>query len=130
MRQKRWKPDEKYQVKIEPDALVDIQEISDWYNDQQTGLGKRFQKTAIKSINSLSANPQIYAFRYKEIRCVIIKKFPYMAHFYINDENNTVEVLAVISTGRNPKSGKKKRLVLENDLVLTTHKTSIMPKSM
>jgi len=26
-----------------------------------------------------------------------------MAHFYINDENNTVEVLAVISTDRNPK---------------------------
>ncbi len=100
----------KYQVKIEPDALVDIQEISDWYNDQQTGLGKRFQKTAIKSINSLSANPQIYAFRYKEIRCVIIKKFPYMAHFYINDENNTVEVLAVISTGRNPKIWQEKTI--------------------
>jgi plasmid stabilization system protein ParE len=93
----------KYKVKIEPEALVDIQEITDWYNKAQAKLGKRFQKTAIKQINSLNKDPQVYAVRYKEIRCILIKKFPYMAHFYINDENNTVEVLAVISTDRNPK---------------------------
>ena len=98
----------KYKVKIEPEALADIQEITDWYNEAQAGLGKRFQKTAIKHINSLNKNPQIYAIHYKEIRCVIIKKFPYMAHFYINDENNTVEVLALISTDRNPKIWQEK----------------------
>lgn len=98
----------KYKVKIEPEALADIQDITDWYNEAQKGLGKRFQKTAIRHINSLSKDPQIYAIRYKEIRCVVIKKFPYMAHFYINDKNNTVEVLAVISTDRNPKIWEEK----------------------
>lgn len=93
----------KYKVKIEPEALVDIQEISDWYNEQQTGLGKRFQNTTVKQINSLNKNPQVYAVRYKEIRCAVIKKFPYMVHYYIDDNNSTVEVLAVISTSRNPK---------------------------
>ncbi len=33
----------KYTVKIDPDALNDIQEITNWYNDQQKGLGGRFQ---------------------------------------------------------------------------------------
>ena len=98
----------KYRVKIEPQALADIKEITDWYNEQQSGLGKRFQKTVIKHINSLSKYPQIYAIRYKEIRCVVIRKFPFMAHFFINDENNTVEVLAVISTDRNPEIWQKK----------------------
>lgn len=98
----------KYKVKIEPEALADIQEITDWYNEVQEGLGKRFQNTAIKQINSLNKDPQIYAIRYKEIRCVVIKKFPYMAHFFINDENNTVEVLAVISTDHNPRIWKEK----------------------
>nr|NQU92753.1 type II toxin-antitoxin system RelE/ParE family toxin [Bacteroidota bacterium] len=93
----------KYKVKIEPEALSDIQEITDWYNEQQTGLGKRFQKTTIGHINSLNNDPQIYTIRYKEIRCMIVKKFPYMVHFYINDKNNTVEILAVISTYRNPR---------------------------
>ncbi|MCF6170294.1 MAG: hypothetical protein L3J66_04870 [Bacteroidales bacterium] len=54
-------------------------------------------------MNSLNKNPQIYTIRYKEIRCVLIKKFPYQVHFYINDESSALEVLAVISTSRNPK---------------------------
>ncbi|MBU2649737.1 MAG: type II toxin-antitoxin system RelE/ParE family toxin [Bacteroidetes bacterium] len=98
----------KYKIKVESEALADIQEITDWYNEAQAGLGKRFQKTAIKYINSLNKDPQIYAIRYNEIRCVLFRKFPYMAHFYINDENNTVEVLAVISTDRNPKIWQEK----------------------
>ena len=98
----------KYKVKIEPDALADIQDITDWYNEAQTTLGKRFQDTAIKQINSLSKNPQIYTIRYKEIRCMLVKKFPYMVHFYINEVSNSVEVLAVISTSRNPNIWEEK----------------------
>ena len=93
----------KYKVKIEPQALTDIQEISDWYNNKQAGLGKRLQNTAIKQIDGLCKNPHVYAIRYKEIRCLPVKKFPYMAHIYINEVTKTVEVLAVISTSRDPK---------------------------
>ena len=39
---------------------------------------------------------------------MLIKKFPYMVHFYLNDEDHTVEVLALISTDRNPKIWEKK----------------------
>ncbi|MBK8805778.1 MAG: type II toxin-antitoxin system RelE/ParE family toxin [Bacteroidales bacterium] len=98
----------KYIVKIEPEALADIQEITNWYNEARTGLGKRFQNTVIKQINSLTKNPLIYTIRYKEIRCILVEKFPYMVHFYINNENNTVEVLAIISTDRNPKIWQNK----------------------
>jgi len=102
----------KFKIRIEPDALNDIREISAWYNEQQPKLGTRFQKAAIRHINSLERNPQIYAIRYREIRCVLVRKFPYMVHFYIDERNNIVEVLAVISTYQNPeiwieKTGKK-----------------------
>ncbi|MGE4288172.1 MAG: type II toxin-antitoxin system RelE/ParE family toxin [Salinivirgaceae bacterium] len=98
----------KYRVRIEPRALADIQEITDWYNEKQAELGYRFLKTTIKQINSLSKNPCRFAIRYKVIRCMIIKKFPYMVHFYINQENSSVEILAVISTDRSPEVWKKK----------------------
>ncbi len=54
----------KYTVKIDPEALNDIQGITIWYNEQQPGLGRRFQTTAVKQINSLNRNPHIYAIRY------------------------------------------------------------------
>jgi len=99
---------EKYIIQIGPEALEDIQDITDWYNEKQPELGRRFQETTIKQINSLAKDPQIYAIRYKEIRCMLVKKFPYMAHFYVNEETKNVEVLAVISTDRNPRIWEEK----------------------
>ncbi|MBU0488116.1 MAG: type II toxin-antitoxin system RelE/ParE family toxin [Bacteroidetes bacterium] len=92
-----------YKVKIEPEALADIQDITDWYNNAKPGLGKRFQKTIVNQVDGLINKPHGCAVRYKQIRCVLVKKFPYMIHFYINEETKTIEVLAVISTDRNPK---------------------------
>ena len=34
----------KFKIKIEPEALKDIQEATAWYNEQLQGLGSRFQK--------------------------------------------------------------------------------------
>ena len=98
----------RYKVKIDPEALADIQEITEWYNEPETKTGKRFQETTIKQIDSLSKDPQIYSIRYKDIRCMLVKKFPYMVHFYINEVTKDVEVLAVISTHRNPKIWEEK----------------------
>ncbi len=97
-----------FNLKIEPEALTDIQEISDWYDDQQPGIGSVFQQQVTSQIDSLATDPQIYAIRYDQIRCMVVKRFPYMVHFYTNHENDTVEALAVISTDRNPKLWKEK----------------------
>jgi len=93
----------RFKVKIDPEALTDIREATDWYNQQQPELGERFQNTTVKQIDSLSKDPHIYAIRYKEIRCMIVDKFPFMVHFYINEPDHSVEVLAVINTGSNPR---------------------------
>ena len=98
----------KFKIKIDSQALNDIQEIKQWYNLQKPSLGIRFRNTTIKQINTLDKVPFSYAIRYKEIRCMLIRSFPYMVHFYINHRANTVEVLAVISTDRNPMIWKEK----------------------
>jgi len=98
----------RYKIKIDIEAFTDIQDTIYWYNEARKGLGIRFQNTVIRQINSLKKTPHIYAIRYNEIRCMLVKKFPYMVHFIINEENNTIEILAVISTHRNPEIWHKK----------------------
>jgi len=98
----------RYFIKIDTEALSDIQEIADWYEAQKEGLGYKFRSTVIEQIDRLTSNPQLFATRYREIRCMLVKKFPYMVHFYINSQTFTVEILAVISTDRNPKIGQEK----------------------
>lgn len=93
----------KYRLVVDPDALEDIQKATDWYNEQLSGLGSRFQKQVVRQINSLKKNPLIYAIRYSEVRCMMVKKFPFIIHFSINEEKQRVEVFAVFHTSRNPE---------------------------
>lgn len=82
-----------YKIKVFPEALTDIQKTTDWYNEQSYGLGTRFQKQVITQINKLNKTAEIYTVRYKDVRCMIIRKFPFMVHFLI--ENETVVIFAV-----------------------------------
>lgn len=92
----------KYKVKYKPEAMSDIQEIINWYDEQKVGLGELFHNTIVNHIDMLKISPHIYNIRYKQIRCALVSKFPYMIHFYINEETQTVEILSVISTFRSP----------------------------
>jgi plasmid stabilization system protein ParE len=96
-----------YKIKIFPLALSDIQDATNWYNKQSSGLGKHFQKQVLKQISKLNLNANIYAIRYNNIRCMVIKKFPFMVHYLI--ENDQVLIFAVLHTSRNPKIWEKLR---------------------
>lgn len=98
-----------YQLQIDEEALDDIQKITDWYNERSKGLGTRFQKQTKLQINSLKNNADIYAIRYRDVRCMIIKKFPFMVHYTVNSELLIVEIFAVIHTSRNPKIWEQRR---------------------
>jgi len=93
----------KYNLKIEKNALQDIQGITDWYTIQLQNLGSRFQKQAKFTINSLKTNPHNYAVRYADVHCVGIKKFPFLVHYTIDDEALIVSIFAILHTSRNPK---------------------------
>lgn len=99
----------KYKIKIDTDALSDIQKASNWDNQQFMGLGARFQKQVKLQINSLSINPAGYRIRYSEVRCMLIKKFPFLVHFTIDETTCIVEVIAVLHTSRNPEIWEQRK---------------------
>jgi hypothetical protein len=53
-------------------------------------------------------NPSGFAVRYKTIRTAIIKKFPYMVHYIVDQQTETISVLAVLCMYRNPESWVEK----------------------
>ncbi len=46
-----------YKLKLEPSALSDIHEAIEYYNSEQVGLGRRFQKTIKHSLETIALNP-------------------------------------------------------------------------
>lgn len=92
-----------YKIKIDQEALNDLRKIVIWYNSQLQNLGMRFHKQVKTQINSLKTQPYIYTIRYKDIRCMLVKKFPFMIHYSVNEELHLLEIYAILHTSRNPE---------------------------
>ena len=93
----------RFQVIIQPEAMIDIQDGMDYYNSKQSGLGNKFHEFVSDAIDALRTNP-FYQIRYNEVRCLPLKKFPFMLHFHLNESVNEVNILAVINTDSNPET--------------------------
>jgi len=87
---------------IDMRAISGIQEAIDYYDEQQTGLGKRFEAELNSLLVFLEDNP-FFRIRYDHVRCLPMKKFPYMVHFTIDERKQLVVVRAVFHTSVNPQ---------------------------
>lgn len=90
-----------YFVLLEPEAILDIQEAIDYYDLQQVGLGKKFEKELNEYLLKLEKNP-FFSLRYDSIHCLPLKKFPFMIHYSIHEITKQVIIRAVFHTAQNP----------------------------
>lgn len=86
-----------FTIKIEPEAELDNQDGITWYNKQQAGLGRTFHISVKEHLEILKTNPY-YQIRYDGVRCLPLKKFPYMIHFTLDEKNKRVIVHAIFNT--------------------------------
>ncbi len=97
-----------YSTILDPRALLDIQEAIDYYEDQEPGLGERFESALNQSILMLEQTP-FFQVRYDNIHCLPLKKYPYMIHFSIDENKQQITVRAVFNTARDPKIWKDRK---------------------
>ena len=92
-----------YKFRISPAAKEDIYQAAQWYKKQKAGLGKQFTSRVRQRIHELKKNPFTCQVRYKKVHTAIVSQFPFMIHYTIDQDNKAIEVIAVLSTHRNPK---------------------------
>jgi hypothetical protein len=95
-----------YKLIILPKAKSDLSKISIWYEEIQKGLGKRFLNIVSLEMKIVKKNPILFQIRYDKTRVVLIKKFPYLIHFEVIDNN--ILIKAIIHTSRDNKIWKNK----------------------
>lgn len=95
-------------IKVEPEALQDIQEAIYWYDRQQPGLGRRFYDQLNIAIDRLKQNPY-YQIRYRSVRCLPLAKFPFMIHYSVDETNSIIFIWAIFNTSLNPKRWMRNR---------------------
>jgi hypothetical protein len=98
-----------YRIVFLPQVYDDLQEAVDWYNDKQSGLGKRFILAVKRNYSLLKKDPFCIAVKFDEIRCMPVSGFPYTIHYRIEKDDATVVVFAVYHTSRNPEIWKSRK---------------------
>ncbi len=73
---------EKFKLKILPRAKEEINEISEYYNSRQKGLGKLFYAEFNEYISTLKSFP-FFEEKYNVVRELPLRKFPYKYIFQL-----------------------------------------------
>ena len=97
-----------YAVVFRTEALQDITGAMDWYDEQQAGLAERFYAQLESKLEQVAEHPFLYSIRYAEVRCVVVDDFPYLMHYYVEEERRRVTVLGIIHTSRDPRTGQER----------------------
>lgn len=94
---KAWK------IAFRSSAKNDIQEAVDYYDGVSSHAGDQFLKQLESAIHALGINPY-FQVRYDNIRCIPLRKFPFMIHYQIDESKSIVIVFAILHTSKS--SGK------------------------
>lgn len=86
---------------VKPLAEKEIAEALLWYEKQKKGLAIELLNEINSVFGIIISNPENFQERYKEIRIVFTKRFPYGIHYTL--ENNTIYVHAVFHMKRKPR---------------------------
>jgi plasmid stabilization system protein ParE len=79
-----------------------------YYEFKQKGLGERFSKAVEDHLVLISKAPKHYKKTRKEYREAVIKHFPFLIIFRIEEAKNQIVVISVFHSKRHPKRKLKK----------------------
>lgn len=89
---------------VSADALLDLQEAVLYYNRQQAGLGKKFEKIIKECFLRIQQMPQAASFVYDTVRYKVVDKFPFIITY--EETGNEVIILRVFNELQNPEKLK------------------------
>ena len=92
-----------YSLKLRDKASEEIMEAFLWYEEQQEGLGEKFKAKIHDKLVRICQNPLHYKNSYRKFREALTDVFPFLIVYYIDEVQNSVIVIAIFHTSRNPK---------------------------
>ena len=97
-----------YTISFHPIALEEYLSASIWYEQQQEGLGLRFEKAIDNKIKQILHNPLAFAKNKHSFRQASTRTFPFVIVYKINSRKREIYISAIYHTKRKPmgKYGK------------------------
>ena len=90
-----------YKLKLEKDAILDIQEAFRWYEEQKEDLGYHFLGELETCYQKICEYPEYYSAINSWLRRIKVSRFPYVVIYEIEEE--FVIINAIRHMARRPK---------------------------
>ena len=86
-----------------PAVVFDIEDVVDYYKSINPDLAIAFLDRLDEAKKYIVDYPEAFQVKYKNVRTVLLKQFPYHIHYIVDDAKKQIAVLAVIHAYKNPK---------------------------
>jgi len=83
-----------FNVNFSDESLLDIRETREYYSQVSLIILKKFDDELTKSIALLKVNPNHFQKRYRNIKIIFTKKFPFGIHYIF--ENNRIYIQRIL----------------------------------
>ena len=88
-------------------ARAELIDAQHWYENEASGLGRRFRAAVDTVVERMSATPRQFHVIYKSVRRVLLRRFPYALMFVI-EADETLTVIACFHGSRDPVHWQKR----------------------
>ncbi|HTH83229.1 MAG TPA: type II toxin-antitoxin system RelE/ParE family toxin [Mucilaginibacter sp.] len=91
-----------YVIELSPKAEKELVETFNWYENEQLGLGEKFEIEFFRKISLIEANPLQYPVK-KKMHETNTGKFPFLIVYRINESRKKILIISIFHTSRHPK---------------------------
>jgi plasmid stabilization system protein ParE len=91
-----------YSVVNRPAVSLDIIKATDYYKNINPKLAKQFLFRIREARAYIAHTPLGFQVKYKDVRTLQLKQFPYHIHYLIDDSKNQIIILAIIHAHKKP----------------------------
>ena len=95
-------------VLFKPAAEAELEQARAWYEERKEGLGGEFVRCVDAAMISLQRNPESYPVVYKQVRMVLVNRFPYQ--IFYTPEADKITVFSVFHAAKDPQIWKSRVL--------------------
>ena len=86
-----------------PAVKEDILQAVDYYKNISPHLSRQFLIRIREAKNFIAQYPLGFEVKYKTVRTLLLKQFPYHIHYLVDEGNKQIIILAIIHAYKNPQ---------------------------
>jgi toxin ParE1/3/4 len=89
-----------FKIELSNEAEIDFDKSYEFYTLKSEKNSDNFYKSINSALNKICKSPSVNPKIYKEIRKLVLKKFPFVIYYQIDEM--VIRIIAIFHTSRNP----------------------------